>query len=159
MESGIVTVVKDYQFSTAVRWQERGGPIVATAPGRPLLRVAVPVELRGREAALWSPEELLVTAVASSFAVTLDAVAAHRGLELKALEVEGLGHVESGREGHLRFVAIELKARIEAAEAALAPLEEAARTAEELSIVHRALDTPVHLELELRPADADRNAA
>ncbi len=154
-----MTVVKDYRFSTAVRWQERGGAVVASAPGRPLLRVAVPVELRGTEAALWSPEELLVTAVATSFVVTLDAVAAHRGLELKALEVEGLGHVESGHEGQLRFVAIELKARIEAAGASLASVEEAARVAERLAIVHRALDAPVHLELELRPADASRDAA
>jgi organic hydroperoxide reductase OsmC/OhrA len=154
-----VTVVKDYRFSTAVRWQERGGSVVVTAPGKPPLKVAVPVELRGTEAALWSPEELLVSAVAASYAVTLDAVAGHRGLELKAFEVEGLGHVETGHDGHLRFVAIELTARIEAPEASLAAVEEAARAAEKLSIVHRALDTPVHLELDVRLAGADRDAA
>ena len=149
--------VKDYDFPVSVRWLGRARTLT-TPSGKPPLVVAVPPEFGGPDGCAWSPEDLLVAATASSYAVTLAAVSERRGLPLQALEVHGVGHVEEGPEG-LAFIAVELRVEIEADEAWLPAVQEAARQTEERCLVRRALDMPVlHVALELRPAGTKRAA-
>ncbi len=148
-----MSVVKAHRFPVAVEW--RGDLLTrATVRGKPPLEVATPPEFRGAHPELWSPEDLLVAALASCYAVTLGSVAEWRGVPLRGLSVNGLGHVERRDDGRFAFVAIELRAKVETDESALAAAEEAARYAKDACLVGMALDTPVHLELHVSAAAA-----
>jgi organic hydroperoxide reductase OsmC/OhrA len=148
---------KNYEFPVSVR-SLGGGRTLTTPPAKPSLEVAVPPEFGGPDARVWSPEDLLVAAVASCYAVTLASVAERRGLSVRTLGVRGVGHVEKGPEGSA-FTVVELRVAIEADETSWPAVEEAALLAEERCLVRRALDTPVHVELELRAAGTKRAAA
>ena len=92
--------------------------------------------------------------------MTLVAVAERREIPLHGLEVDGTGHVEQRDDGHFGFVAIELHASVETDEASLDAAKEAAGAAKELCLVSIALDTPVHVEVEVtaRAATARKEA-
>jgi organic hydroperoxide reductase OsmC/OhrA len=98
---------------------------------------------------VWSPEDLLVGATAACYTVTLLAVAERQEIELLGLGVEGIGHVELRNDGRFGFVAIELVVTIEVDAADRRAVERAARYANDVCLVGRALDTPVHLELKV----------
>lgn len=150
-----MSTVKAHLFPVSVQW--RGGRLTrASAPGKPQLEVATPPEFKGGIAGVWSPEDLLVASAASCYAVTLVAVAERRGVILHALEVDGTGHVERRDDGRFGFVAIELRAAVETDEGSLEAAEEAAHVAKELCLVSIALDTPVHVDVEVKPRTAER---
>lgn len=140
-----MSIVKTLRFPAAVEWH--GGRLTrASAPGKPALDVATPPEFKGGMPGVWSPEDLLVTAAASCFAVTLVAVAERSGVELKALRVDGAGHVERAADGRFRFSVVELDVEVEA-DADPGRLERLAAKAEQVCIVSLALDVPVHVRL------------
>ena len=153
-----MSIVKAFRFPVSVHWY--GGRLTrASAEGKPDLEVATPPEFKGGMAGVWSPEDLLVTAAASCYAVTLAAVAERHGIQLRGLDVKGTGHVEQRDDGRFGFVAIELRATLETDEAQVGAAERAARQAKELCLVGSALDVPIHLEVaargtELAPATA-----
>jgi peroxiredoxin-like protein len=139
-----MTVFKDHQFPVDVHWA--GGRLTyATPPGKLELEVATPPEFQGGVAGVWSPEDLLVGAAASCFAVTLAAVADRRQLPLLALDVRGTGHVSKRADGHFGLTAVELEAEIATEPGMETAVEEAARAAERHCLVSAALDVPVHL--------------
>lgn len=143
-----MSIVKTLRFPIAA---ECGGRAVdAEAPGKPGLRVVTPPEFRGGAAGNWSPEELLVTAVASCYALTLAAVAERTNVSIRRLRLDAVGHVEGDRRGHYDFTVIELEGDTDsdAVEAA----ERAAALAEEHCIVSRALDVPVHVHVAVHSA-------
>jgi len=143
-----MTVVKAHRFPVAVEW--RGDRLTqASAPGKSSLQVATPPEFRGEHPDVWSPEELLVGSLATCYTVTLVSVAEWRGIQLQALHVDGVGHVERGDDGRFGFVALELHATIETDKSSLAAAQSAARHAKDVCLVSMALDTPVHLELDV----------
>ena len=148
-----MSIVKSFRFPVSVHW--RGGHVTrSSAPGKPDLDVATPPEFRGGVAGVWSPEELLVAATASCYAVTLAAIAERRDVPLRALEVRSVGHVEKRADGRFGFVAIELEVALETDDDSLPAAMEAARRAEELCIVSAALDVPVHARL-VHPTSTD----
>ncbi len=141
-----MSIVKSFRFPVSVHWL--GGHVTrSSAPGKPDLDVATPPEFRGGVEGIWSPEELLVTATASCYAVTLAAIAERRDVPLRALDVRGVGHVEKRADGRFGFVAIELEVELGTDEESRQAAVEAARRAEELCIVAMALDVPVHVRL------------
>lgn len=140
-----MTTVKSHRFPVSIEWV-RGRLTTATAAGKPAIGVATPPEFKGGIAGVWSPEDLLVAATASCYAVTLLAVAERREIELFDLEVGGIGHVERRSDGHLGFVSIELVAKLLVDRDHAAAAERAARDAEEMCIVGVSLDAPIHLE-------------
>jgi organic hydroperoxide reductase OsmC/OhrA len=72
-----MSVVKAFRFPVNVHWE--GGRLThASAPGKDELEVAPPPEFRGGVAGVWSPEDLLVAATASCYAVTVAAIAERR---------------------------------------------------------------------------------
>ncbi len=148
-----MTTFKSHRFPVSVQW--RGGRLTqALVPGKPALEVATPPEFKGGIEGVWSPEDLLVAATASCYTVTLVAVAERRGVPLYELEVDGTGHVELRGDGRFGFVAIELHATLETDEASVHEAEQAARAAKDGCLVSMALDTPVHLELDVKPRAA-----
>ena len=139
---------KAHRFPVSIEWQE-GRLTTASSPGKPDLDVATPPEFKGGIPGVWSPEDLVVGATAACYAVTLLAVAERRGIELLGLKVDGTGHVELGSDERLGFVAIELAVTLEVDTAQLGAAERAAHYAQEACLVGRALDVPVHLELNV----------
>ncbi len=144
-----MSTVKALRFPVDVRW--RGGRLTAVAaPGKPELEVATPSEFRGGIAGVWSPEDLLVAATASCFAVTLVAIAERIEVPLRALEVMGTGHVSKRDDGRFGFVAIELDVALETVTGRIEAAKRAARLAEERCLVSMALDVPVHVAIDVR---------
>jgi organic hydroperoxide reductase OsmC/OhrA len=144
----VMNTVKAHRFPVSIQWWE-GRLTQASAPGKPPLEVATPPEFKGGLTGVWSPEDLLVTATATSYAVTLLAVAEAKRLTLLDLQVDGIGHVERRKDGRYGFVAIELVANVEVEPADVEAAEKAARHAKEACLVALALDAPVHLELHV----------
>lgn len=149
--------VRDYAFPVSVR-ALGGGRTLTMPPGKQPLEVAVPPEFGGPDSGVWSPEDLLVGAVAACYAVTLEGAGERFGLPVQTIEVDGVGHVQKGPKGSV-FTLIELHVTVEADEASLPAVEEAVRQAEERCLVRRALQIPVQLKLEVRRPGTKRVAA
>lgn len=127
------------------------GRILLDHDGVPTLESSPPVEFGGPGDA-WSPEGLLVAAVADCFILTFRAVSRASKLEWSGLEVRSGGTLER-KDGVTAFTAFRLHARLTTA----AGVDEAlARTALERSergcLVSSSLKAPVHLEIELATA-------
>jgi organic hydroperoxide reductase OsmC/OhrA len=150
-----VSAIKDHRFGVAAA---RLAPhsLRLTAAGKPPLQVATPAGFRGGIPGLWSPEDLLVAAVASCFALTLDSVARARTLNLGDVAIEATGHVTRRAEGRLGFVVVELLVDLTVEGGAEAEAESAARDAHRACLVAHALDVPVELELRVRAAKPER---
>jgi organic hydroperoxide reductase OsmC/OhrA len=141
--------VKDYRFPVKIDRSEALW-VTALAAKKPPLTVATPPEFRGGLEGHWSPEELLVAAVASCYELTLRSIADRRQLDFLELDVRATGHVTQLSRGRIGFLAVELDVRIECELGDEGMAEGAAHKAHELCIVGRALEVPVELKLELR---------
>lgn len=141
-----MSILKEFRYQVSAEW--RGGPAVKMqAPGKPDLEIVTPPEFRGGVAGVWSPEDLLLGAAASCYALTIGAVAEHLGVKLLGLDVRGTGHLVKRDNGRFGFVAIELTVDMTTeAEQALSAENVAAR-AREICIVTLALDVPIHVDV------------
>lgn len=145
-----MSITKDFRYKVDVAWE--GDRITnVRSPDKPELTVATPPEFKNGVPGVWSPEDLLVAAVASCYTVTLVAVAEQRDLPLRELHVSGTGHLTGRDDGRFGFVAIELTVTILTDEPALDAIERTARYAERACMVTMALDVPVHVEVIVRP--------
>jgi organic hydroperoxide reductase OsmC/OhrA len=148
-----MSIIKALRFPISVR-VEHGRLTRVEAFGKPDLEVATPPEFPGGIDGVWSPEDLLVTAVASCFAVTVVAIAERRELPIYDLRVSGTGHVSKRDDGRFGFVAIELDAEIETLPECIAAVDAVARRAERGCLIAQALDVPVHVGVAIRTAQA-----
>jgi organic hydroperoxide reductase OsmC/OhrA len=147
-----MSIAKDFRYRVGVAWE--GGRITTvTSTDKPDLAVATPPEFKDGVPGVWSPEDLLVAAVASCFAVTMVAVAERRDLPLYELEVTGTGHLTQRDDGRFGFVAVELTAHIKTAEPSIDALRRAAKYAERACLISMALDVPVHLDAVVQPVE------
>jgi organic hydroperoxide reductase OsmC/OhrA len=143
-----MSVMKEMQFPVSVRW--RGGKVaLADAHGDELLQVATPPEFNGGTGGHWSPEDMLVAATASSFALTAAAVAQKRGVPLLDATVSATGHIAHRADGRLGFTVIELEAALETSPGNEDAVRSAARAAEKHCLISQALDVPVHLGIHV----------
>jgi organic hydroperoxide reductase OsmC/OhrA len=147
-----MSIVKALRFPVQLERVE-GRLMRAEASGKPDLEVATPPEFSGGIAGVWSPEDLLVAAAASCYAVTLVAVAERREIPLYELRVSATGHLSKRDDGRFGFVAIELDVEIETDAASVRAAESATRDAESACLVARALDVPVHVGVLVLPAE------
>lgn len=145
------STTKDYRYKVGVTWQ-RGQMTSVSSPDKPDLEVATPPEFKGGIPGVWSPEDLLVAAVASCYTVTLAAVAERRDLPLHDVQVSATGHLTMRDNGRLGFVAIELTAAIKTDDLAIEAVEHAAMYVERACLVSMALDVPVHVEVSVGSA-------
>jgi len=145
-----MSITKDFHFKVGVAWE--GDQITTvTSADKPDLAVATPPEFKNGVPGVWSPEDLLVAAVASCFTVTMVAVAERRDLPLYGIEVTGTGHLTQRDDGRFGFVAIELTAHIQTAELSVEALSHAAKYAERACLISMALDVPVHVDAVVQP--------
>lgn len=121
------------------------------APGKPLLRVAMPPEYRNGVRGVWSPEELLIASLAACFELTVVAVAEHKAVPLHAVTVDATGHVER-KDSAYRFMLFELDVELETDPGREHELEHIAEVAKERCLVGSALDVPLRLNVEARAA-------
>jgi organic hydroperoxide reductase OsmC/OhrA len=101
---------------------------------------------------MWSPEDLLVASVASCYMLTLEGIAAHRGVTFRGVDVEAVGHLTRRAEGRFGFVVVELRVDLVVDQGCEDRAERVARTAKQSCLVAHALDVPVELELTVRAA-------
>jgi lipoyl-dependent peroxiredoxin len=144
-----MTVFKDYTFRIGA--VPRGhGTVRVTTGDKPALDVATPVEFRNGLPGYWSPEDMLVAATASCYALTFRALAHRRGVPYEGLEVTGTGHVTRRADGRFGFVVVELQVSVTADVDHAAAVTETAHAAKRGCIVGQALAIPVELELDVR---------
>src|SRR5262249_2232346 len=146
-----MSTLKDFRFCVNAA-PSNGARVRLTAESKAPLDGAIPAEVRGGYPGRWSPEALLVASVASCYVITLRGVAAHRGLTIHALNVEGVGHVTRRAEGRVGFVVIELRVELTVDEECVEQAEHIARAAKQRCLVGHALEIPIELELDLRAA-------
>ncbi|HEU5278028.1 MAG TPA: OsmC family protein [Gaiellaceae bacterium] len=149
-----MSTMKDFRFPVEV---ERGPnrTMTLTARGKPQLSVATPPEFRNGVAGFWSPEDLLVAAASTCYALTLRSIAERRSLPLLALEIDAAGHVTKRADRRLGFVVIELAVTVTTEAAFEEEAERAARDAENACLVANALAIPVEVELTVKSVAAE----
>ena len=144
-----MSIVKAFRFPVQVRWE--GDRLTsARAHGKDTLHIATPPEFRGGIEGVWSPEDLLVAATASCYALTLVNMAERREIQLDDVRVSGTGHISKRDDGHFGFVAIELDAEVFTQARSLKAAKAAAEDAKDKCIVGLSLDVPVHVAVIMR---------
>ena len=93
-----MSVCKDYMFRVGA-FPRPHGPVRIVMGGRPPLEVATPVEFHNGLPGYWTPEDMLVGAVASCYVLTFRALAGRRAVPFGELEVSGAGHVTRRADG------------------------------------------------------------
>lgn len=140
---------KDFRFT--VEMERSPSPwVTAHATHKRPLEITTPPAFHGGIEGFWSPEDLLVAAVASCYELTLRAIAERRQLHFSDVDVRATGHVTTLGDGRLGFLAIELDVLLDVETGEEGVAEAAARRAHEHCIVGRALEVPVELRLQLR---------
>jgi organic hydroperoxide reductase OsmC/OhrA len=125
-----------------------GGSIAITAAGLPPLPSAPPPEFDG-PGDQWSPESLLVAAVASCFILTFRSIARASRLEWTRLECHAEGTLER-LEGVLQFTHIVTRATLTVREGTSSVLcERAVTKAEEGCLVANSLRCKRELQMEI----------
>lgn len=147
-----MSTLKDFRYSVDASPLPRRR-VRLTSSGKPPLEAATPPEFRGGTPGMWSPEDLLVASVASCYAVTLDSIATQRGIPMRSVAIEGVGHVTRRAEGRIGFVVIELRVELVVDPQLEHAAERAARAAKQSCLVGHALDVPIELELCIRHAE------
>jgi organic hydroperoxide reductase OsmC/OhrA len=144
-----MAVMKEMQFPVSVRW--RGGRVArAHARGKDGLALATPPEFHGGLDGYWTPEDLLVTSVASSFALTLATIVERRDLPVFDATVTATGHMTRRDDGQFGFTVIEIDANVETTPEGEDAIRRAVTDAQQCSLVSRALDVPVHVGVTIQ---------
>ena len=112
--------------------------------------LATPPEFRGGLAEYWSPEDLLATAAASCFVLTLAAVAERRQAPLLDATVTATGHMSRRDDGGFGFTVIEIDALLETIPCGEQAVSSAADAAEERCLISQTLDIPVHVAVQVK---------
>ncbi len=146
-----MSTLKDFRFEVSASTLPRRR-VRLTSDGKAPLEAATPPEFHGGTPGMWSPEDLLVAAVASCYSLTLEAIAVHRRVELRHVDVRGIGHVTRRAEGRVGFVVIELAVEVTVAPGFEHEAERAARSAKKACLIAHALEIPIELELRVRTA-------
>ena len=124
------------------------GPIVLTSPGLPPLPTNKPVEFDG-PGDQWSPETLLVAAVADCYLLTFRGIATASKLAWTSIACHVSGTVDRV-DRVTRFTEITVRVRLTVPDAALAAqAQRILQKAEETCLVTRSLSARVHLDAEV----------
>lgn len=143
----------EYEYRVTAWWTSGRTGIAKSESSPNAIHFTAPAEFGGLEGR-WTPEELLLAAVASCFTTTLRTIAGSGQLDLTDLEVEAYGTVRKGSTGYM-FKEIVLRPKVRIANLAARELTlDLLKKAENLCLVSRALDVPVNFEpqLEVTPA-------
>jgi peroxiredoxin-like protein len=100
-------MLKSYSYKAAAHWTNHKRGIVEGEAIPRTINFAAPPEFGG-EPGLWTPEHLLLAAVATCYVATLRAVAQASKLEFEGVEVPVEGKIEK-LDGGFRFTRITLR--------------------------------------------------
>jgi organic hydroperoxide reductase OsmC/OhrA len=147
-EGGTMSTATTLHFpvSVAPRGRRR---VRSEAPGKSALGVTAPPEFGGPDGSLWSPEDLLVNAVASCYALTLGSVARRLRVPLRDVNVRAVGDLERQSDGPYGFSRVELDVEFATDEGMEEVAERAAAVAKEQCLVGRALGIPVQVRVSV----------
>jgi uncharacterized OsmC-like protein len=141
--------VKEFNFPVEIEWL--GDTRVATrVAGKPEIETSSPPEFRGSDPTVWSPEDFFVGATASCLAITLQGIAARKGLPLHGLKVAASGTVSRRDDGRTGFTQIKLAVEIVTDPGSEELAREIAEQAEEGCLVAASLDVPTELSVQVR---------
>ncbi len=135
-------------------WWTSGRTGIAKSDSAPnAIHFSAPTEFGGLEGR-WTPEELLLAAIAGCFTTTLRAIAWNRTFDFTDLEVEARGTVRKAEFGY-SFSEILIRPKLKIASSELRqPALELLQRAERLCLVSRALDVSLKFEPQLEAAEA-----
>lgn len=142
----------DYIYESAARWTERRRGLVECDQSSAALEFSAPTEFQG-DAGFWTPEHLLLGAIASCFVTTFRAIAELSKFAFISLEVSAQGTLAKAGTG-FEFDQITLRPILTLtddahSERGIRLLEKA----EHACLIARSLKTPVtlkpHVELEV----------
>lgn len=150
-----MSTLEALQFPVSV---ERSGErfFRTEAGGKSTLLVTAPPQFGGLDGSFWSPEDLLVNAVASCYAITFTSVARRLRVPLRNLAVHAAGNLERQGEGLFGFTGVELNVDAATDGGMERVAERAAAVAEEKCLVLRALGIPVHVRVSVTGETAER---
>lgn len=153
----MAAMTREHRFGVHVAWE---GDRLTTAyvDGKQPLSVATPPEFRGTNPDVWSPEDLLVAAAASCFAVTIDAVAEAQQLTIANLDVRSVGIVGRRTDGEFGFVRIEQSVELEVARGDETRARAVVEKAEQMCLVSVSLDVPIETVILVQAAAERRSA-
>ena len=135
----------DYSVTVADTGAKRARATSAES-GLPPLALAAPPEFGG-PGGDWSPEHLLVGAVASCFVATFTAIAELSSLATRSVEASARGTVERGEDRRYSFTRIVVEPRIVvSSDRDARRAERIAQKAEQACLVTRSLSSEVVLE-------------
>ena len=144
---------KQTRFPVSIRW--RGGRLArADAPDKRSIELERSSELDDSSDGYWSPDDLLVAAAASCYALTLAAVAELLQAPLLDASIDAAGRMRLRDDGRLSFAAIELDAQLETLPGAEDAVARAAAAAESRCSVTQALGIPVHVTVGVSAVEA-----
>jgi organic hydroperoxide reductase OsmC/OhrA len=124
------------------------GPIPVSSAGLPTLTTAAPVEFDG-PGGYWSPETLLVAAVADCYTLTFRGIARASKLTFFRCDCTVTGRLERV-DGVTQFTRIDIRARVEIpAGASVDQATRVATKAESTCLITRSLKAAVRLDLEV----------
>jgi len=130
------------------------GDVLLDAPGVPVLRSASPAQFGG-PGDRWSPETLLLGAIADCFVLTFRAVARASRLPWSFLRCEGVGTLDR-IDRALQFTQVTLQVSL-SVPAGVNPYQarRALEKAEQNCLVSNSLKATIHLEAEVAVAAAE----
>ncbi|HUL74992.1 MAG TPA: OsmC family protein [Vicinamibacterales bacterium] len=127
------------------------GEVVLNSPGLPALPTATPAEFDG-PGDRWSPESLLVAAVADCFLLTFRGIARASKMPWTSISCEVVGRLER-IDRVTKFTDIVVRARLRVpAEASEEQAERILVRAEETCLITRSLTAVTHLETSIEVA-------
>jgi peroxiredoxin-like protein len=144
-----------FTFPVALEWAG-GKRVRAHVEGKQTIEIATPPEFGSGIEGVWSPEDFLVAAAASCFAVTLIAISERSRVPLLGLAVDGVGVVGSSDGKNRDFSEIVLPVVIETDGKHVEAARKAAERAERYCLVGNALSIPVRLELTVLAVEPER---
>ena len=93
-------MASSYRYQMTARWTTGRHGVAENASIQPKLDFAPPPEFQG-EAGCWTPEYMLLAAVAACFVTTFLAIAGFSKFDLARLEVQADGEIEKAEGGFL----------------------------------------------------------
>jgi len=144
-------MVTSHKYRVTATWEGGRRGEVAAEDIRPPIHFSTPPEFKG-DPGYWTPEHLLLAAVASCYVATFYALAESK---LGFLELDILVEGTLGKpDGRLRFTNIVLRPTVKIARHEDSDLaDRLLAKAEEGCLIARSLACPIHLEALVRPAE------
>lgn len=147
-----------HEYQVSAWWTSGKAGIARSNQVHTAIHFAAPVNFGG-EPGRWTPEELMLAALASCFTTTFQALATYSKLLYTDLEVTVDGEIMRTTSG-FQFKAIRIQARLTIADRELRPLaERVLRKSESLCLVSRAIVTPKTFYAEVVVGVASQTAA